>query len=136
MDLTPQEAIDKLDFPVGWEPVPMPIGRVQRAMACGGARILVYPTDTDRLQIFAYSEANADFSVSVSINPDGAADALARVLWAVDVLLMAGDGENGAVLPQDQRKCADGLTPCRCADRALVRVVGGLDGKQEGGVNG
>jgi hypothetical protein len=57
-----------------------------------------------------------------------AADALARVLRAVDVLLMAGDSEKPPVLPQDQRKCADGLTPCRCADRALVGVRGGLDG--------
>ena len=65
-----------------------------------------------------------------------AADALVRVLRAVDVLLMAGDSEKPPVLPQDQRKCADGLTPCRCADRALVGIVGGLDGKQEGGVNG
>ena len=28
------------------------------------------------------------------------------------------------VVPQDGRKCADGLTPCLCPDRALVGIVG------------
>jgi hypothetical protein len=63
--------------------------------------------------------------VGVGATPDAALVALSDRL-----------AQKSPVVPQDGRRCADGLTPCRCADRALQGIVGGLDVERERGVNG
>ena len=63
--------------------------------------------------------------VGVGATPDAALVALSDRL-----------AEKSPVVPQDGRTCADGLTPCRGADRALQGIVGELDAEQERGANG